>query len=161
MEAVTALRAGRAVILPTDTVYGLCVLPEHAALLAELKGRPEDVPVATLYADVEAAPDLLPEARALLPGPYTFVVGGRGVRVPVLPPRVAEIIRAVGAVAATSANLHGRPDPCRLADVPTELREAAGAEIDGGELPGVPSTVVDLTGPEPIMLRAGAGPWPP
>ena len=161
MDALAALRAGRPVILPTDTVYGLCALPEHAGLLAELKGRPEELPVALLYADVEAVPGLPPEARAALPGPYTFVIDGRGVRVPVLPSIAADVVRAVGTVAATSANLHGGPDPRRLDDVPALIRAACAAEVDGGELPGVPSTVVDLTGPEPVVLRQGAAPWPP
>jgi L-threonylcarbamoyladenylate synthase len=61
-------------------------------------------------------------------------------------------------VAATSANLHGEPDPARLEDVPKELLDACGAAVDGGELPGTPSTVIDLTGPEPIVLREGAVP---
>ena len=63
----------------------------------------------------------------------------------------------LGPVAATSANLHGGPDPRRLADVPTAIRASCAAEIDGGELPGTPSTVLDLTGAEPRVLRTGAG----
>ena len=68
----------------------------------------------------------------------------------------AELLDAVGALAATSANLPGGPDPRRLDDVPPALREGAGAELDGGELPGTASTVLDLTGPEPAVLREGA-----
>ena len=60
-------------------------------------------------------------------------------------------------VAATSANLHGVPDPRRLEDVPEEI-QAAAVLVDGGELPGTPSTVVDLTGGEPQILREGAVP---
>jgi L-threonylcarbamoyladenylate synthase len=59
---------------------------------------------------------------------------------------------------ATSANPTGRPDPARLDDVPPEIREACAAEIDAGELPGTPSTVLDVTGDEPRVLRAGGGP---
>ena len=60
-------------------------------------------------------------------------------------------------LAATSANLPGGPDPLRLADVPAELlADAVG--VDGGELPGTPSTVIDFTGPEPVVLREGAAP---
>ncbi len=64
----------------------------------------------------------------------------------------------VGAVLATSANAHGGPDPKRLADVPEEIRSACGALVDAGELPGTPSTVIDLTGDEPRILREGAVP---
>ena len=163
--AVAALRAGRAVILPTDTVYGLCALPEHQDVLYELKGRDRSKPVALLAADVGALLDAVPglDRRAIeryLPGPYTLVVGTVGVRVPDLPPGAAEVVRAVGVVAATSANLSGGPDPRRVEDIPEEIRAACGAIVDAGELPGVPSTVIDLTGEEPRVLRQGAGRLP-
>jgi L-threonylcarbamoyladenylate synthase len=61
-------------------------------------------------------------------------------------------------VAATSANLHGGADPARLGDVPDDLRSGAAAVVDAGDLPGTPSTVLDLTGPEPQVLREGAVP---
>ena len=110
--------------------------------------------------------------RALLPGRLTLILlnpahrydwltGERhtaiGVRVPELEGAAREIVERVGAVAATSANLHGGHDPRRLDEVPEEIREAA-VLVDGGELPGTPSTVVDLTGPEPQILREGAIP---
>jgi len=164
--AVAALRAGRAVILPTDTVYGLCALPEHEDVLYELKGRDRSKPVALLAADVEAlvaaVPGLDPSVlEKYLPGPYTLVFGDVGVRVPNLPPGAHAVVRAVGVVAATSANLSGgRPDPRRVEDIPEEIRAACGAIVDAGELPGVPSTVIDLTGGEPHVLRQGAGPLP-
>ena len=163
--AVAALRAGRAVILPTDTVYGLCALPEHEDVLYELKGRDRSKPVALLAADVEAlvaaVPGLDPSVlEKYLPGPYTLIVGGVGVRVPNLPPAAAGVVRAVGIVAATSANLSGGPDPRRVEEIPEEIRAACGAVVDGGELPGVPSTVIDLTGGAPSVLRQGAGPLP-
>ena len=90
-DAVAALRAGRAVILPTDTVYGLCALPEHEDVLYELKGRDRSKPVALLAADVDAlvaaVPGLDPSVLGqYLPGPYTLVFGDVGVRVPNLPP---------------------------------------------------------------------------
>ena len=59
---------------------------------------------------------------------------------------------------ATSANRHHGLDPRRLEEVPREIRDACAAEVDGGELPGIPSTVVDLTGTEPKVLREGAVP---
>ena len=164
-EAVAALRAGRAVILPTDTVYGLCALPEHEDVLYELKSRDRTKPLALLAAEVDALlaavlgldPSVL---ERYLPGPYTLVVGGVGVRVPVLPQAAAEVVRAVGVVAATSANLSGGADPRRVEDVPQQIRAACGAIVDAGELPGVPSTVIDLTGDEPRILRQGGGPPP-
>ncbi|HEX3238431.1 MAG TPA: L-threonylcarbamoyladenylate synthase [Gaiellaceae bacterium] len=164
-DAVAALRAGRAVILPTDTVYGLCALPEHEDVLYELKGRAHSKPVALLAAEVEALVAALPGLdpsllERYLPGPYTLVVGNVGVRVPVLPPAAAKVVREVGVVAATSANLSGGADPRRVADVPEQIRAACGAIVDAGELPGVPSTVIDLTGGQPRILRQGAGPIP-
>ncbi len=165
--AVAALRTGRAVILPTDTVYGLCALPGYEDVLYELKGRDRSKPVALLAADVDsllAAVPSLDRSRLerYLPGPYTLVVGDDriGVRVPDLPPSAAAVVRAVGVVAATSANLAGGPDPRRVEDVPEEIRAACGAIVDVGELPGTPSTVLDLTGDEPRVLREGAGPLP-
>jgi len=161
-DAVAALRAGRAVILPTDTVYGLCALPEHEDVLYDLKGRDRSKPVALLAADVEALVAAVPGLDRLvleryLPGAYTLVFGTIGVRVPELPPGAAAVVREVGVVAATSANASGGPDPRRVEDVPEEIRAACGAIVDAGELPGVPSTVIDLTSGEPHVLRQGAG----
>jgi len=159
-DAVAALRAGQAVILPTDTVYGLCVLPGNEELLYELKGRDHSKPVALLAADVEALPSDLDRVvlERYFPGPYTLVFESAAVRVPNLPPQAAEVVREVGVVAATSANLSGGPDPRRVEDVPEEIRAAVGAIVDGGDLPGTPSTVIDLRGDEPVVLRQGAGP---
>ncbi|HEY2311485.1 MAG TPA: Sua5/YciO/YrdC/YwlC family protein, partial [Gaiellaceae bacterium] len=110
---------------------------------------------------IAAVPGLDPSLlECYLPGPYTLIVGGVGVRVPNLPPAAAEVVRAVGVVSATSANLSGGQDPRRVEDIPEEIRAACGAVVDAGELPGVPSTVIDLTGAEPRVLRQGAGPLP-
>ena len=167
MNAAAAIRAGELVLLPTDTVYGLCG-PESkdaARRIAELKGRDAAQPIALLFADVDAAiarAPALARARGLLPGPFTIVVragaGTLGIRVPDFPTEAAAVVREVGAVLATSANLHGGPDSRRLGDVPAEIRAACAAELDAGELPGVPSTVIDVTGPEPRILREGAVP---
>src|SRR5439155_27278793 len=81
-----------------------------------------------------------------------------GVRVPALTGPTRDVLERAGAVVATSANRPGEPDPRRLDEVPAELREGAAAVVDGGELPGTPSTVVDITGPEPRILREGAVP---
>jgi L-threonylcarbamoyladenylate synthase len=180
-EAVAAIKGGGLAVIPTDTVYGLACTPyrEAAVLrLAALKARPPEQPVALVAASVDWLLECVPElrgrgavaARALLPGPYTLVLpnparrfpwltGARpdtiGVRVPDVGGPGRELLELVGAVAATSANLHGGPDPRRLEDVPAEILAAA-ATVDGGELPGTPSTVLDLTGPEPAVLREGA-----
>ena len=178
MDAVAALRAGHPVVLPTDTVYGLCADAASEAACRRalaLKGRPEEQPAALVCADVNSLLERVPElpeadVRALLPGAYTLVFansgrrfpwlaqGTIGVRVPVLPEGAADAVRALGAVMATSANLHGGRDPRTLDDVPDAIRVACGALVDGGELPGVPSTVLDLTGAEPRVLREGAVP---
>ena len=181
-EAVAALRVGQPVILPTDTVYGLCVTafePAAVGQLWRLKDRSPSQPIALLAADVDALLEVLPElpgqgaavARALLPGPFTLVLpnpGRRfealtghhpdviGVRVPELKGAARAIVERVGAVAATSANKHGERDPRRVNDIPHDLRSACGAVVDGGELPGTPSTVVDASGTEPRIVRAGA-----
>jgi L-threonylcarbamoyladenylate synthase len=181
--AVAALRAGGVVVLPTDTVYGLAVLPESEQAvrnLYALKGRGEAQPTALVASSVERLLELVPELRsshqllrALLPGAYTLVLSnpaGRypwlcgpgaptiGVRVPAVTGPGADVLAAVGSVAATSANLPGGPDPRRLADIPDGLVAGAAAAVDGGELLGAPSTVLDLSGPEPRVLREGAVP---
>jgi L-threonylcarbamoyladenylate synthase len=183
-EAVSALRAGRPVVLPADTVYGLCAYAyraEPARRLRKLKGRDESQPIALVASDLEMLFECVPElrgraatyARALLPGPLTLILpnpaeryrwltGSRpdtiGVRVPQLGGPARAVLDQVGAIAATSANLTGERDPRRLDEVPPEIRAACGAVIDGGELPGTPSTVIDLTGPEPVVVREGAVP---
>jgi L-threonylcarbamoyladenylate synthase len=181
-EAVAAIRAGQLVVLPTDTVYGLCCdgfSESPFQRLTKLKRRPASLPIALLAADLDALLDAVPEARgraavvarALLPGPYTLVLPNParrfrwlsgttpeaiGLRVPTLPPESKAAVERAGLLAATSANLHGGPDPARLEDVPREILDGCGAVVDAGELPGTPSTVVDLTGSEPVVLREGA-----
>lgn len=181
-DAIAGIRAGKPAILPTDTVYGLVATPyrsDPVLRLYTLKQRDHTEPIALLAGEVEMLFECVPElrgrsgviVRALLPGPYTIVLpnparryrwltGGRpdtiGVRVPDLPGPAAQVLAAVGAVAATSANLHGGPDPRRVEDVPEELRGRCAAVVDAGELPGTPSTVIDFTGEEPRVVRAGA-----
>lgn len=183
-EAVEAIRAGRPIVLPTDTVYGMCTTPYRAAPVDELrrlKGRDERQPISLLASDLDMLFECVPElrgrpgriARALLPGALTLVLpnparrfrwvtGARpetiGVRVPELQGVAKAIVQRAGAVAATSANHTGGPDPRRLDELPEEIGSAAAVVVDGGELPGIPSTVVDLTGPEPQILREGAVP---
>lgn len=180
--AVAAIRGGKPVVLPTDTVYGLCADPsrsESAEALYALKGRDAERPTALIAADLDLLLECVPElegppvviAKALLPGPYTLIfpnparrypwlTGARpktlGVRVPEFAGPGRAVLERVGAIAATSANLPGGADPLTVEDVPTEIRDGCGAVVDGGKLPGVPSTVLDLTGSEPRVVREGA-----
>ena len=177
--AVAAIRARRPVILPTDTVYGLCVWPfrpEPVERIYRLKGRESSKPIALLAGSLEALVEALPEldvtlTTELLPGPYTLIVPNPqrrfpwltgatpekiGVRVPDLPEAAAAIVAEVGVLAATSANAAGGPNPRRIEEIPEDIRAACGAVLDAGELPGVPSTVLDLTGEEPSVVREGA-----
>jgi L-threonylcarbamoyladenylate synthase len=179
MEALAALRAGLPVVLPTDGVYGICCAVEEAATLRlyELKGRAPSRPTAIIAASLDALVALIPEldTSLVLPGPFTCVVpnpahrfrwlaGDRpdaiGLRLPELPPRTQHVVAAVGAVVATSANESGESPALSLDEVAPRIRAACGAEIDGGRLSGTPSTVVDLTGPTPVVLRQGAGELP-
>ena len=175
-DVVEALQAGKPVLLPTDTVYGLCAVADSEEAvrgLYRLKGRAEIQPTALVAASVAAVHAALPELRdrPLLTGPYTLILpnprrrfpwltGERpetiGVRVPELVGDARAVFNRVGVVAATSANLPGGQDPRRLDDVPPEIRAGCAGEVDGGELPGTPSTVIDLTGDEPVVLREGA-----
>lgn len=180
-EVVAAIRAGEPVVVPTDTVYGLAADPFREApvrALYQLKGREAVQPTALVAAGLsvvlESVPELKDHAAVLgrvLPGPYTLIVpnparrfpwltGDRpetiGVRVPAVSGDAAELLQRVRALAATSANRPGEPDPRRVEDIPDELREGCGAILDVGALPGTPSTVLDLTGPEPTVLREGA-----
>src|SRR5581483_11732811 len=106
--------------------------------------------------------------RALLPGPYTLVLPNParrypwlngtspetiGVRVAQLPTVTQHVLDYVGAVAATSANEPGEPAAASLEAVSPRIREGCGAELDAGVLSGEPSTVLDLTGAEPRVLR--------
>jgi tRNA threonylcarbamoyl adenosine modification protein (Sua5/YciO/YrdC/YwlC family) len=182
-DAVAAVRAGKPVIVPTDTVYGLCATPyrsEPVERLYALKQRDPMQPIALAASSIDMLFECVPElrgragtiVRALLPGPYTLIVpnparryrwltGPRpdaiGVRVPELQGDALAVFERVGALAATSANLHGGSEPRTVDEIPEELRQEVAAIVDGGELPGAPSTVVDFTGPEPRVLREGAG----
>jgi L-threonylcarbamoyladenylate synthase len=181
-DAVVAIRSGGLAVIPTDTVYGLACDPYRADAVARLvavKGRSTEQPIAVVASSVEVLFDTLPEVDGrlrrvvseLLPGPYTLVLpnpaqrfpsltGSRpetlGVRVPQVESVARTLLELLGAVAATSANVHGGADPRRVSDIPPEI-VAAAAVVDGGELPGTPSTVLDLAGPQPIVLREGAG----
>jgi L-threonylcarbamoyladenylate synthase len=183
-RTVAAIRRGAPVLLPTDTVYGLCAsaFDEAAAGRAySVKRRVGAQPTALIAADIEILLASLPElddrsaeiVRTLLPGPYTLVLrnparrfawltGERpdtiGVRVATVPEPTQRVLDAVGCVLATSANAPGGVSPATLADVPKWIRAGCETEIDVGRLPGVSSTVLDFTGPEPLVLREGTAP---
>jgi len=171
-EAFARCVAGGGVaVFPTDTVYGLACAPDlldAVQRLHELKGRPTGKPSAVMFFDRELAllglPDLAPRTRAalerLLPGSIMVVVPNPrrrfplacgddprtlGVRVPVLDHALAAFGTIGWPVLQTSANHAGGPAPRRVEDVPGELRRGADLVLDGGELPGTASTVVDLT----------------
>ena len=181
MTAVEALRAGGLVVLPTDTVYGVCALAtdeDAVRALATLKGRDPAKPIALVGADVDTLLSLVPELpepllRTLLPGAYTLVLpnparrfptlaGSRpetlGVRVPVFAGEATEVMRVVGAVGATSANPSGGREPRSVEELDPQIRAGVASIVDGGELPGTPSTVLDLTSDDPVVLREGAVP---
>jgi L-threonylcarbamoyladenylate synthase len=150
------IRSGGVVLFPADTVYGLAVDPgnqEAIDRLYALKGRPREKKSALMYFRIDAVPDLPDAARKLLPGPVTVILDDRrGIRVPDQP-----LLAGVKVpVLQTSANPSGGADPRRLDDVDPGIRAGVDLEIDGGELPGTPSTVVDLSGDEPRILREGA-----
>jgi len=157
-------------------VYGLAADPrsERASRrLYELKGRAEAQPTALVANDVASLVDCIPglPVELLIRGPFTLIVPNPerrfswltganpetiGVRIPQLSGPTAEVLVHVGVVVATSANHPGEPDPALLDDVPEAIRRGARAIVDGGALPGSPSTVIDLTGAEPHILREGA-----
>jgi L-threonylcarbamoyladenylate synthase len=160
------MSVGGVAVFPADTVYGLACDPDNKVAvqrLYTLKRRSFGKPSAVMFFDVSLALEVLPELgertrsalSRLMPGAVSVLLpnpAGRfplacgedpstlGLRVPVVP----QLAGVRWPVLQSSANLAGDPDPRRLDDVPELLRRAADLVIDGGELPGTPSTVVDL-----------------
>ncbi len=184
-ECVTA---GGVAVFPSDTVYGVCCDPDNeeaARRLYALKGRPSARACAVMFFSLEDALDELDDLHeserdalnALLPGPVTVLLANRnrrfapacrvdpstiGLRVPAFEGDL-EALATVGVpVLQSSANLSGEPDARTLDQVPERLREGADLVIDGGELPGTPSTVIDLRDLDEehrwYVLRDGAVP---
>lgn len=173
-EAVSALRGGAIVVIPTDTVYGVGARPEAAGAIFELKHRPRDKALPVLGSDVvqlDGIAELGDTARALAerywPGPLTLVVrrnpaftadlGGTtddtvAVRVPAHPVAL-ELLRRTGPLAVTSANVSGEP-PATTYEEACSLAPGLVC-LDGGVCDGVPSTVLSLVG-GPKVLREGA-----
>jgi tRNA threonylcarbamoyl adenosine modification protein (Sua5/YciO/YrdC/YwlC family) len=181
--AVEAIRADQLVVLPTDTVYGVAAdafTPAAVEALLAAKGRGRDMPVPVLVSSlpmVEAVVDGLGEAGrsltgAFWPGALTLVVrhtphlawdlgetrGTVALRMPDHP-LALELIARTGPLAVSSANRTGHPPPTTMLDARLQLGASVAVYLDGGECPGgVPSSIVDLTGDRPVLLRAGAVP---
>jgi L-threonylcarbamoyladenylate synthase len=161
-------------VIPTDTVYGFACNPESENALRriyELKQRAPLKPAAVMFFALGPALDALPELgartraamHALLPGPVTLLLTNPehrfrfacnptesalallGLRIPAFDGPLAALARVSVPAAQSSANISGGPDPRRLRDIPIELREGADLVLDGGELPGTASTVLDLS----------------
>lgn len=164
------ISVGGVAVFPADTVYGLACEPdskEAVQRLYLLKRRRPDKPAAVMFFALDLALAALPELgprtaralRALLPGAVTLLLSNPahrfplacgpdpdtlGLRVPAWPPALAALADVRWPVLQSSANASGGPDARRLADVPEHIRRRADLVLDGGELPGTPSTVVDL-----------------
>jgi L-threonylcarbamoyladenylate synthase len=181
-EAVVAVSEGRIVGLPTDTVYGIGADPlatEAVERLFELKGRPPHKPVGLLVAGIEDAlevGEIGERAGALAaenwPGALTLVVRPRviladwvgdtqadtvGIRVPNHPVAL-DLLSRTGPLAVTSANRSGEPDTTRAAEARGVFGDGVAVYLEGISPGGVPSTVVDATGPELRVLRPGPVP---
>lgn len=177
-RAIELLRTGAVVAIPTETVYGLAARADDPVAVAAIfaaKGRPADNPlivhvdgrVGGLVADWPSAARAL--ATAFWPGPLTLVAR-RADRVPDVVtagrttvalrsprhPLALALVRAVGPLAAPSANRSGRPSPTTAAHVLADLDGRIAAVLDGGPCPdGLESTVVDVTTRPPMVLRPG------
>jgi L-threonylcarbamoyladenylate synthase len=184
-RAVEALRDGRVIAVPTDTVYGLAVdprVPGATEALFRMKGRPEATALPVLvgsYHDAETLGVFDRRGIALVerywPGALTIVVARLpavsfdlgddratiGLRHPAHA-LISELLVAAGPLAVTSANRHGEAPLTTAEDVAAAFGQPGRAltadllVVDGGLCRGRPSTVVALTGPEPIVLREGA-----
>lgn len=181
-QGISILKDGGIVAFPTDTVYGLGAavsLPRAVERVYQVKGRPKNMPLPLLLADKsqieEVAEPVPPIARLLaekfLPGALTMVLfksksvpdtvtgGGKtvAIRIPAHPVPLA-LARGVGTpIVGTSANLSGKPSALTAEEVYAQLDGKVDLIIDGGRCPGGrESTIVDLTGKTPLVLREGA-----
>jgi L-threonylcarbamoyladenylate synthase len=173
-------------VFPSDTVYGVCCDPDNDAAvrrLYELKGRSPRRACAVMFFSLERALDVLEGLtdgermvlEGLLPGPVTLLLANRsgcfasacrqdpttlGLRVPSLPDNLAALGELQRGIMQSSANRSGEPDARTLSEVPPSLLDGADLVLDGGELPGVASTVIDLRDFESDhrwhLLREGA-----
>ena len=178
-QALRILRAGGLTAFPTDTVYGVGALAFDGPAVESIyaaKDRPVEKAIPILIADADdldkVAVDVPPMARILAtrfwPGPLTLVVPKQptlpeaisatatvAVRIPDHPVARA-LLGAAGPMAVTSANLSGQPSPVKAEEVMRQLNGRIPLVLDGGVTPGgVPSTLVDCLGAEPVILREG------
>lgn len=178
-HAVDILKRGGMVAFPTDTVYGLATLPFQSEIVERLfvaKGRNNSRAIAILVSstkDVELVAQALDQkslrlAERFWPGPLTLIVPGNsrlpgilsqnntvGVRMPDHPIAL-RLLSAAGPLAVTSANLSGQENPLNAQDVLSQLNGRIDLILDGGAATGgVPSTVIDCTKPELVILRKG------
>ncbi|TVT57659.1 L-threonylcarbamoyladenylate synthase [Amycolatopsis cynarae] len=179
--AANAVRSSRLVVLPTDTVYGIGADAFDAGAVRALlraKHRGPDMPVGVLVGSWSTVDGLVlgmpPQARALIeafwPGDLSIVLphapslqwdlgttrGTVMLRMP-LHPVALELLREVGPMAVSSANVSGQPPASTAQQAQEQLGESVSVYLDGGPSGDpVPSTIVDLTGGEPVLLRVGA-----
>jgi len=183
-EAVAALQEGRIIGVPTDTVYGIAADPFSEPAVEALfaaKDRPGVMPIPILVADAVQASlvgalgeDALAAASLHWPGALTLVVprvedlpewigrlesGSVGIRVPDHPVALA-LLAATGPLAVTSANRSGSPPAADDRSARTALGERVAFYLEGRGAGGAASTVIDLTGSEPEVLRRGPVSWP-
>lgn len=182
-DAERALRRGQLVVMPTDTVYGIAAEafdPVAVEGLLKAKGRGRDMPPPVLVGTVRAATalvmDLGDTGKDLIdefwPGALTIICrssptlvwdlgetkGTVAVRMP-LHPVALDLLKRTGPLAVSSANLSGRPPATTCDEAMAQLGESVSVYLDGGPCPGdVPSTIVDLTGSVPRLLRRGVIP---
>jgi tRNA threonylcarbamoyl adenosine modification protein (Sua5/YciO/YrdC/YwlC family) len=180
-EAVTALGNGELAVVPTDTVYGLAAdafKPDAVAALLAAKGRGRQMPPPVLVGSRRAAfalvEDVSSSASDLIdefwPGGLTLVFrssrslvwdlgdtrGTVAVRMP-LHPVTLDLLKESGPLAVSSANISGSPPATTAADAESQLGEAVSVYLDGGPCSAeIPSTIVDVTGAVPKLLRSGA-----
>jgi L-threonylcarbamoyladenylate synthase len=175
------IAAGGVAVFPADGLYGLACDPLDAGAIARihrLKGRDDGKPSAVMYFSPLAMRELVAglgprtaaAVSALLPGPVTLVVANPGHRYPLACREDAERLGirllsgpldgVICPVFQTSANLSGEPAPASFGDVPRSIVAGADLAIDGGELTGLPSTVVDIAAIDEgggwTILRQGA-----
>ena len=180
-KAAEALRDGRLVVLPTDTLYGIgadAFNREAVERLLAAKGRGRHMPPPVLVADTRTLDGLaidVPDyvralVEALWPGPLTVVLkaqpsltwdlgdtnGTVALRMPDHELALA-LLREVGPMAVSSANVTGWPAARTMVEAATQLGSAVFVYLDGGPVgDGMPSTILDCTGPAPVVLREGA-----